>query len=273
MLRDETASAPQPVPRTRMSADERRSSVITAAVTEFAEHGYEGTATESIAVRAGVSQPYLFQLFGNKRELFVATIREVFDRTWRTFEVAADNARAVDPSVENILGAMGGAYCDLLRDRDLLRCQLHAYTACADDGIRAAVRAEFAELYRRIAEVSGADIETLDRWFAHGMLMNTIAAIAPDLTDEGEVLSLSLLTPVEGHVANPRPQGVKPGARMTTIAAKATTADKSKATLAPKSDKAAAIERAAEKAAAKSRATGKRPVTRKASSRSSSRKG
>jgi AcrR family transcriptional regulator len=249
-----------------MSADERRTSVVAAAVTEVAQHGYEGTATESIAVRAGVSQPYLFQLFGNKRELFVATIREVFDRTWRTFEIAADTARAEDPSVESILHAMGGAYCDLLRDRDLLRCQLHAYTACADDGIRAAVRAEFAELYRRVAEVSGADIETLDMWFSRGMLMNTIAAIAPDLTAEGEILSLSLLTPVEGRVAYTLPDGVTPASRMTAIVAAAKAAD-------PKAEKAAAIERAAEKAAAKAKATGKRPVTRKPTYPSPSRKG
>jgi AcrR family transcriptional regulator len=249
-----------------MSADERRISVITAAVTEFAQHGYEGTATESIAVRAGVSQPYLFQLFGNKRELFVATIREVFDRTWRAFEVAAGQARAEDPSVENVLHAMGGAYCDLLRDRDLLRCQLHAYTACADDGIRAAVRAEFAELYRRVAEVSGADLETLDLWFSRGMLMNTIAANAPDLTEHGEILSLSLLTPIEGRTAVGRPRGPASGATSSAAAA-ARTAGPS----VP--GKTAAIERSAEKAAAKSKSTGRRPVTRKPSSRSTSRKG
>ena len=66
MLRDDSSPAPPTSPRTRMSAEERRASVVAAAVTEFAEHGYEGTATESIAVRAGVSQPYLFQLFGRQ---------------------------------------------------------------------------------------------------------------------------------------------------------------------------------------------------------------
>jgi AcrR family transcriptional regulator len=201
-----TASAARP--RQRLSAEERRELVIAAAVTEFSEHGYEGTATDAIAARAGVSQPYLFQLFGSKKDLFIAAIREAFARTWRAFDKAASEARAVDPSTEAILYAMGGAYCDLLSDRALLRCQLHAYAACSDDEIRAAVRKEYSDLYWRIASISGADAETLDAWFARGMLMNTIAAIAPDLTEEGEDLTLRMLGPVEGRP--PHPPRTKP---------------------------------------------------------------
>jgi AcrR family transcriptional regulator len=192
-----TASAAKP--RRRLSAEERRELVIAAAVTEFSEHGYEGTSTDAIATRAEVSQPYLFQLFGSKKDLFIASMREVFARTWRSFDRAASEARAVDPSAENILAAMADAYCDLLRDRALLRCQLHAYAACGDDDIRAAVRREYSDLYWRIAGISGADAETLDIWFSRGMLLNTIAAIAPDLTEEGETLSLQQLGPVEGR--------------------------------------------------------------------------
>jgi len=191
-----TAAAAKP--RRRLSAEERRELVIGAAIIEFSEHGYEGTSTDAIAARAEVSQPYLFQLFGSKKDLFIAAMREVFARTWRAFDVAASAARAVDPSPENILDAMGLAYCDLLSDRALLRFQLHAYAASADDEIRAAVRKEYSDLYWRIAGISGADPEMLDGWFARGMLMNTIAAIAPDLTEEGEDLSLQMLGPIEG---------------------------------------------------------------------------
>jgi AcrR family transcriptional regulator len=222
-----------------MSAEDRRAMVVAAAVEEFAEHGFEGTTTESIAARAGVSQPYLFQLFGSKRELFIATVREAFGRTWRAFEAAGEAARKVDAAPQSVLHALGDAYCDLLRDRELLRCQLHAYSACADDEIRAAVRAEFHGLYSRVGALSGAPAEMLDFWFAQGMLMNTIAAIAPDLAEDGENLSLALLTPVEGR---------KPAAAITR-------------------DKARAIADAAARANEKARATGRRPFTRKASTR------
>ena len=39
-----------------------------------------GTSTEAIARRSGVSQPYLFQLFGTKKDLFIAAVRHGFRR-------------------------------------------------------------------------------------------------------------------------------------------------------------------------------------------------
>jgi len=51
---------------TRKSADERREEILVAALEEFGEHGLHGTSTDDIARRAGVSQPYLFRLFGTK---------------------------------------------------------------------------------------------------------------------------------------------------------------------------------------------------------------
>ena len=64
----------------RMTADERREAVIAAAAIEFAGGGFAGTATDAIARRAGVSQPYLFQLYRTKKELFLATVRDSFER-------------------------------------------------------------------------------------------------------------------------------------------------------------------------------------------------
>lgn len=185
-------------PRQRLSAEERRELVVAAAVGEFAKHGYEGTATDAIAKAAGVSQPYLFQLFDGKKGLFIAAMKEAFARTWQAFDRAAADARAVDPSTENILRSMAIAYCDLLRDRELLLVQLHSYAACSDDVIRAAVRREYSDLFWRVAGISGADADKLDEWFSRGMLMNTIAAIAPDLTEDGENLTLRNLGPIEG---------------------------------------------------------------------------
>ncbi len=50
----------------RQTADERRTAVLAAAISEFALNGFAGTSTEAIAARAGISQPYLFRLFGTK---------------------------------------------------------------------------------------------------------------------------------------------------------------------------------------------------------------
>src|SRR6478609_8369665 len=90
----------------RLTAEERRDAVISAAMVEFAQGGLAGTSTDAIARRAGVSQPYLFQLFGTKKELFIAVIRRCFERTTGVFQVTgrAARARSADPTV--ILKAM-----------------------------------------------------------------------------------------------------------------------------------------------------------------------
>ena len=71
--------------RKRLTAGERREAVLEAAMAEFAHGGLHGTSTEAIAARAGISQPYLFKLFGTKKELFLGTISLGFRRTREAF--------------------------------------------------------------------------------------------------------------------------------------------------------------------------------------------
>ncbi len=72
-----------------MSADDRRVLVVEAAIQAFGAGGYAGTSTEEIARRAGVSQPYLFRLYGSKREMFLAAVGRTYDRIEIAFEDAA----------------------------------------------------------------------------------------------------------------------------------------------------------------------------------------
>ncbi len=169
----------------RMSADERRDEVIAAAAIEFAAAGYAGTSTAAIARRAGVSQPYLFQLFRTKQELFLAAVRDCFSRTARRFEETAEAGRSSGLDSEGILTLMGDAYVELLlADRDLLRLQLHAYAACGDPEVQVLVRDAFHALWQMVAEVSGADSLAVQNWFANGMLINVIASLGTPRTRE-----------------------------------------------------------------------------------------
>lgn len=161
----------------RHTAEERKEAIITAATREFAAHGYAGTSTQDIAKRVGVSQPYLFQLFGTKREIFIAAIHECFGRVRSRFETVAREARLTSDDPIHLLHEMGHAYLDLLRDRDMLRLQLHAYAACDDEAIRAVVKDEWSRLYDSVAAASGADDQSIHAWFAEGMLYNVAAAV------------------------------------------------------------------------------------------------
>src|SRR3954467_11856889 len=111
---------------TRLTATERKDDLLDAALIEFAERGYEGTSTEDIARRAGISQPYLFRLFGTKKELFKATVARCFRETLELFQRAAEGTRG-----EEALHAIGEAYMELLlTDRTHLRAQMQSYAAC-----------------------------------------------------------------------------------------------------------------------------------------------
>src|ERR671937_2794917 len=112
----------------RKTKDERREEILDAALQEFAERGLYGASTEDIARRAGISQPYVFRLFGTKKELFKAVVARCFRETLELFQRAAEGKRG-RPALE----AMGRAYREeLLPDKTRLRAQMQAYAACDD---------------------------------------------------------------------------------------------------------------------------------------------
>ena len=158
---------------TRLTATERKDDLLDAALIEFAERGYEGTSTEDIARRAGISQPYLFRLFGTKKELFKASVARCFRETLEMFQRAAEGRRG-----EDALKAIGEAYRDLLEnDRVRLRLQMQAYSACDDPEICEVVRNGYGDLVAYAQRVSGLPSEEIASFFAKGMLMNVLAAM------------------------------------------------------------------------------------------------
>src|ERR1051326_6840458 len=116
----------------RLTAAERKDALRDAARIESADRGLEGTSTEDIARRAGISQPYLFRLFGTKKELFKASAARCLRETLELFQRAAEGRRG-----EEALHAMGRAYRDelILGDRVRLRAQMQTYVACDDPEI------------------------------------------------------------------------------------------------------------------------------------------
>jgi AcrR family transcriptional regulator len=162
--------------RSRLTASERREDVLAAAVAEFSRTGYHGTPTDVIARRAGISQPYLFRLYGTKKELFLACLERCFDRTVECFRDAAGDATGPPEA----LAAMGEAYRSLLADRELLLFQLQTYAAAADDDIRERARMRYEELRDEIARLTQAPVEQVLPFFGQGMLLNVAAALDLD---------------------------------------------------------------------------------------------
>ncbi|MFD0070777.1 TetR/AcrR family transcriptional regulator, partial [Streptomyces sp. NPDC127574] len=109
----------------RMSAEERRESVIRAAMSEFARGGYYGTSTEAIAKRVGVSQPYLFRLFPGKKAIFLAAAERCMELARNTMEEASEGLEG-----EEALHSMANAYVKVIAEHpERLLMQMQMYVA------------------------------------------------------------------------------------------------------------------------------------------------
>ena len=163
-----------------MSAEERREEVLRAAAVAFADGGYQGTTTQDVAERAGISQPYIFRLFSSKKELFLAVVEDCFKRTDRTFAKAAEGLIG-----DEALHAMGMAYVELIRDPVNLLVQMHCFTAAAGDPeIRLVAQRGMRRVWETAARASGASDQALRNWVAMGMLCNVVAALGIGELDE-----------------------------------------------------------------------------------------
>jgi AcrR family transcriptional regulator len=165
--------------RQRVPAAERRDALIEAATHEFAHGGLHGTPVDRIARRVGVAQPYVFSLFGSKRDLFLAAVERCFERVEEAFtRAAAEYDPAIALPDADVLKAMGDAYMGMLEsDHDSLLLQLHAYAACDDEVIRTAVRGYYAHLLAHVQELSESTTEEIDDFFRYGMWLNVAAAM------------------------------------------------------------------------------------------------
>jgi len=155
-----------------MSGVERRSQVLEFAAEEFAAHGLHGASTESIARSAGITQAYVFRMFGTKKALFLELVQAAFERVTDGLRRAGSGKSGLEA-----LAAMGSQYYELLADRTHLLLQLQGFAACGDAEVREAVRASFAAMWDAVAQATGLEPVTVKSFLAFGMLLNTGAAL------------------------------------------------------------------------------------------------
>ena len=155
----------------RKTAEERREAVLEAALAEFATHGLEGASTEAIAKAVGISQPYVFRLFGTKKELFMATVARCMRGTLEMIRTASAGLKG-----EAVLEAIGEAYMQRLANPTYLHAQMQSYAACHDPDVREVVRHGYGEMVEYVERASGLPAERVSHFFARGMLLNVVAS-------------------------------------------------------------------------------------------------
>lgn len=162
-----------------MSGVERRSQVLGIAAGEFANHGLHGASIDAIARDAGITQAYVFRMFGTKKALFLELVGAAFDRFSDGMSHAAHGAQGLDA-----LALMGTQYYELLADRTTLLLQLQGFAACGDSEVRDLVRGRLGRMWDTVADTSGLDPVTVKSFLAFGMLLNNVAALDVDELDE-----------------------------------------------------------------------------------------
>lgn len=156
----------------RMSAAQRRAQILDIAMLEFSRTGLFGTSAEVIARAAGVTQPYIFRLFGSKTKLFTECVRISFAQSTARMLDAAEGLSGV-----NALIAMGNQYRSNLENNPDVLIQTQAFAACAHDEVREAVREAYGDQWRQLAEQAGVTPVQMKIYMALGLLLNDLTMI------------------------------------------------------------------------------------------------
>ncbi|WDT94259.1 TetR/AcrR family transcriptional regulator [Thermoleophilum album] len=173
-----------------MSGDERRESLLDAALQVFAERGYEGASIGAIARRAGVSKSLIYEHFPSKLELHLA----VLQRHGRELEERLERALAGEKNPERGTRVAIRTFLDFVAERRdswrILVAEVHEPRARAE--LERIVERVTTLVARRIAASYGGDSErptpgdeVIARLFVGGMeALGKWSTRRPDLDRE-----------------------------------------------------------------------------------------
>jgi AcrR family transcriptional regulator len=180
------------VAKSRSTADRRRADAIASGMKVFADRGLTTAAVQRIADDIGVSQPYVFRLFGSKRALFLACLdelearlREVFHRTVAARQADPPTARSAEaPTARSAdsLPALRASFRQMIADGVVTGLWLQACAAARTDEVVAArCRSLIAAVLEETGHLTGATAEELTASLANAALVVMLQALGVDL--------------------------------------------------------------------------------------------
>lgn len=173
----------------RGTAAERRAQAVAVGVKAIADLGVTTSAVQRVAEKIGVSQPYVFRLFGSKQALLLACLDEMEDRVRAVFRDAA----GLDP--DEPLEAMGAGFRSLLADGVLSGLWLQACAAArGDEAVAARCRRFITGVLQEVELCTGAMSEELFSFLGRGALVLQLQALGVDLSRGSRVAVDALRT-------------------------------------------------------------------------------
>jgi len=177
----------------RSTALQRRAEAIEAGMRVFADLGLTTAAVQRVADEIGVSQPYVFRLFGSKQAFFLACVDEVEGRIREAFRRAAAGATG-DP-----LEAMGEGFRELVADGVVSGMWLQACALARGDGeVAARCRALLVGVLEEAGQLTRATSAELTQFLADGALVMLLQALGADLSG-GSRAAVAALRGAEGE--------------------------------------------------------------------------
>jgi AcrR family transcriptional regulator len=172
-----TPDARTPGRRTRLTAEQRRESIVKAAVEVFAATGYRAGRVSDVAARVGVTEPVIFQNFGSKAALFAAVLERVAGDVRADLQTMVDHfgsasdllAHVLNPSPAHAPGSHGTLFADavtLAAEPELTEPARQALRTIAD---------HLADLLRR-GQADGDIRADLDPETAAWLLLSVLSA-------------------------------------------------------------------------------------------------
>jgi len=108
--------------RRRLTAEERRSAILDAALTAFSQKGYHATSLDDIAREAGVSKALIYEHFASKQELHADLIaRNARELTQRV--AGALSGVEIESTVERLAAGLEAFFAFVEERRDAWRMQ------------------------------------------------------------------------------------------------------------------------------------------------------
>jgi len=180
----------------RMTSEDRRAQIISAAAEVFGERGYAGGTTDAIARQAGISQAYVVRMFGTKEKLFSEVGEKGSTAVIAAFRdaIAGFPEGASDIDKQSMLGL---AYTQLIEDRGLLLSLLQLFSQGHDPVLGKQARTCFLDVYRVVRDEAGLGPRLATEFFSRGMLITVLMAMRmPDAV--GDLDAAQLLTTALG---------------------------------------------------------------------------
>lgn len=176
-----------PFQRVLSTADIRRADVVVAATDAFGRAGYWGANTTEIARAAGISQAYLYRLFANKEELFVAVVGEMHN----LFRIEIDRMLESAPGEGRLRALLSPVMAGHPGVSNAARVLLHASAASSIEPIGAAVRQCYRDQAAHLA-ARGLNEAEIRSYFAWSQYENALAAAGIDASAEDDRLKALL---------------------------------------------------------------------------------